>query len=54
MDYFNEVVNVLNYNDAKEYQGSVLIDDVEQVLSILVQDAFNNSNISVAGLTLSA
>ena len=54
MAYFNEVVNVLNYNDAKEYQGSVLIDDVEQVLSILVQDAFNNSNISVAGLTLSA
>lgn len=54
MAYFNEVVNVLNYNDAKEYQGPVLIDDVEQVLSILVQDAFNNSNISVAGLTLSA
>lgn len=54
MAYFNEIVNVIGYEDAKDYNGSVLIDDIEQVLTTLVRSTFDNSNISVAGLTLSA
>lgn len=52
--YFNEIVNVINYEDAKNYNGPILIDDMEKILNLLVKDAFENNNISVAGLTLSA
>lgn len=54
MAYFNEIVNVIGYEEAKEYKGPILIDDAEQVINCLVRTTFDNSNISVAGLTMSA
>lgn len=40
--------------DAKDYKGQVLIDDAEEVLDALVKSTFNNCDISVGGMTLSA
>ena len=54
MAYFGEVVDTIDAIDAKSYQGKILIDDVEKVLDILIQNAFNNGGISVEGMTLSA
>ena len=52
--YFGEIVDVVTSVDAKDYNGPVLIDDIEEVLDSLVKSAFNNCNISVEGLTLSS
>lgn len=54
MAYFGEVVDTIDCVDAKSYKGKVLIDDVEKVLDALVQTAFNNGDISVEGMTMSA
>ena len=54
MAYFGEVVDTIDCIDAKSYKGKVLIDDVEKVLDMLVQTAFNNGDISVEGMTMSA
>ena len=52
--YFGEMVDVLNCTNVKDYKGPVLIDDVEEILDVLVKTTFENKDISVAGLTLSA
>lgn len=52
--YFGEVVDTVNCIDARDYKGPVLIDDIEEVLDVLVKSAFNNYDISVGGMTLSA
>lgn len=52
--YFGEMVDVLNCTNVKDYKGPVLIDDIEEILDILVKTTFENKDISVAGLTLSA
>ena len=54
MAYFGEVVSTIDCTDAKTYKGKVLIDDVEKVLDTLVQISFNNNEISVGSISLSA
>lgn len=52
MAYFGEVVNTLEWDDAKDYKGNVLVDDAEKIISALLQESLKNNNISVAGLTI--
>ena len=54
MVYFGEIVTTIDPVDAQNYHGKILIDDVEKVLDTLVQNAFNNKEISVECISMSA
>ena len=40
--YFGEVVNTMDWEDAKFYNGNVLIDDADKVMPILLQESLKN------------
>ncbi len=48
--YFGQVVQVVYYKDAAEYEGAVLIDDLDEVLTQMLQLAF--PNLSVEGFVV--
>ena len=50
--YFNEDVNVLNIESAKTYDGNVLIDDIDEVLTTLLQIALENNRLNVSGIVI--
>ena len=52
--YFNELVETIDVLEAKNYNGKVLIDDLEENLDSLLKHAFNNPMLSVGAMTLSA
>jgi hypothetical protein len=52
--YFNEFVETITLEDAKSYQGKVLIDDIDKNIDLLVKFALNNPNIDVGAVTLSS
>ena len=54
MAYFQQRVRTLNVDEAKEYSGKVLIDDIDKNISSLVRCAVGNVGIDVETITLSA
>ena len=52
--YFNQHVKTLFFTDAKDYDGKVLIDDLDENVVTLVKYALNNPQIDVGAVTLSA
>lgn len=50
--YFNTDVNVLNIEDAKIYNGSVLIDDIDEILTLLLRMALENNNLNISGVVI--
>lgn len=42
------------FTDAKDYDGKVLIDDLDENVNTLVRVALNNPNIDIGAVTLSA
>ena len=52
--YFQQLVKTLTLDEAKDYTGSVMIDDVDKSLSALLRYALNNNYIDVDTVTLSA
>ena len=50
--YFNEDVNVLNIENAKTYNGNVLIDDIDEVLTTLLQVALENNKLNISGIVI--
>ena len=54
MAYFGEIVDTVDCVDAQQFNGKVLIDDLDKVLNKLVQLSFQNNNISVAGLVMNS
>ena len=52
--YFSQLVRTLTIDEAKSYQGNVLIDDIDKSLSLLVKVALQNNNIDVDTVTMSA
>lgn len=52
--YFNQPVKTLFFTEAKEYDGKVLIDDLDENVEWLVKFALNNPQIGVDAVTLSA
>jgi hypothetical protein len=52
--YFSQLVKTIDYSEVKDYNGQVLIDDVDENIDALIRVAFGNPNINVAAVTLSA
>lgn len=50
--YFGQLVTTVFYTD-ESYKGEVLIDDVEENLTFLLQEATGNMGMTVAGVSLS-
>lgn len=46
--YFGEDVKVITLDEAKTYSGSILIDDLDEVISTLLQQVLNNSSVDVS------
>lgn len=53
MAYFSQYVKTLTLEEAKNYSGAILIDDIDKNISTIVQMLTNNSSINVATMTLS-
>lgn len=51
--YFGEDVEVIDFLEAQTYQGSILLDDADEVLPQLVKLALKNNNLSLSGITIS-
>ena len=54
MVYFNQKVRILYYDDLDNYNGKVLIDDLDKNLDFIIRLALNNCNISVDAITMSS
>lgn len=54
MAYFSKYVRTLSVDEAKEYTGSVLIDDLDKNISTIIRILVGNNNIDVDTVTLSA
>lgn len=54
MAYFSQRVRTLSIDEAREYTGSILIDDIDKSLSTMVRCLVGNNNIDVETVTLSA
>ena len=52
--YFNEFVKTITLEDAKDYNGKVLIDDIDENIESLLKCALCNSNIEIGAVTISA
>ena len=54
MAYFTKHVRTLTLEEAKQYSGDILIDDIDKNISSIIRGLTGNSNIDVATITLSA
>lgn len=52
--YFQERVKTITLEEAKNYSGNVMIDDIDKNLSTLLKYAIGNDNIDIGAITLSA
>lgn len=52
--YFQLPVKTIPIEEAKEYKGKVLIDDIEESIDTLLKLALNNPNIGIDTVTISA
>lgn len=50
--YFGEELKVINFLEAQTYDGDILIDDVDEILSQLVRLAFKNDSLNVKGIVI--
>lgn len=48
MVYFGEDVKVITLDEARNYSGSILIDDLDETISTILQQALNNKSIDVS------
>lgn len=46
--YFGENVKVITLDEARNYSGSILIDDLDEMISAILQQALNNKSIDVS------
>ena len=46
--YFGESVRVITLEEAKNYSGSILIDDLDEIISALLQQTLNNTSVDVS------
>lgn len=46
--YFGEDVKVITLDEARSYSGSILIDDLDETISAILQQALNNKSIDVS------
>ena len=46
--YFGEDVRVITLDEARNYSGSILIDDLDETISAILQQALNNKSIDVS------
>ena len=51
--YFNaDSLKVIDFEDLKTYQGSILIDDADEVLSVLLSASLMNPNLNISGMVV--
>ena len=51
--YFNsDYLNIIDFEEASTYDGSVLIDDADEIISQLTRLAFRNDNLDVSGMVV--
>ncbi len=48
MAYFGEDVKVITLDEARNYSGSILIDDLDEIISTVLQQALNNRFVDVS------
>lgn len=50
--YFNRDVNVVSIEDAKTYEGNILIDDIDEIVNDMIKKYLNNNNINITGVVV--
>ena len=51
--YFNsDALNIIYLEDAKNYAGSILIDDADEIISELLSKSLFNPNLKVSGMVV--
>lgn len=50
--YFNRNVSVVNLEEAKTYNGNILIDDLDKNVSNILKLLLNNNEIDVSGIVI--
>ena len=50
--YFDKEVKVVTLEEIKNYSGSVLIDDLDEVVSNLLQQLLNTNSVDVSAFTV--
>ena len=51
--YFNsDYLNVIDFENLKMYDGNVLIDDADEILSELLEKCLSNPNLKVSGMVV--
>lgn len=51
--YFNsDYLNVIDFEDLKKYEGSILLDDVDEILSELLAKCASNKDLRVSGMVV--
>lgn len=52
MAYFGEDVKVITLDEARNYSGSILIDDLDETISAILQQALNNKSVDVSAVVV--
>ena len=50
--YFGEDVRVITLDEARNYSGSILIDDLDETISAILQQALNNKSVDVSAVVV--
>ena len=50
--YFGKDVSVIDVLQAKTYDGNVLIDDIDESLSDILQMALDNNRVNISGMVV--
>lgn len=52
ISHFNEEVNVIDFEGLKNYNGNILIDDIDEVIGSILKKSLNNPNIDISGFVV--
>lgn len=50
--YFGEDVKVITLDEARNHSGSILIDDLDETISAILQQALNNKSVDVSAVVV--
>ena len=50
--YFGEDVSIVDFLEAQNYDGKILIDDIDEILPQITRLAFKNDNLDIDGMVV--
>lgn len=52
LSYFGETVKVITFPEVRSYQGKILIDDLDEIISELLKQSLDNNGLEVSAAVI--